>query len=310
MKYKLQFQTYQYPFTKPLSTSHGCWEIREGIIIQLQAGNKIGWGEIAPIPWFGSETLAMALEFCQGLGKEISATDIFNIPPHLTASQFGFESALADLLTPQKLPEDQFCYTSLLPAGESALTQWQKAWNQGEHTFKWKVGVHSPELEQQWFQQLVSILPSTAKLRLDGNGGLSLEATKAWLCLTDLTPQVEFFEQPLPPQDFKTMLQLNQDYQTPLALDESVASLAKLASCYERGWGGIFVIKGAIIGSPRGLRDFCQQNHLDLVFSSVFETAIGRKAVLQLAKEFSSPHRAVGFSHAPSFNSASIPLFG
>ena len=91
------------------------------------------------------------------------------------------------------------------------------------------------------------------------------------------------------------MLELSKCYETPIALDESVATLKQLATCYQQGWRGIFVIKPGIVGSPSRLRQFCQQHEIDAVFSSVFETAIGRQAALQLAAELSRHNRAVGF---------------
>jgi O-succinylbenzoate synthase len=55
------------------------------------------------------------------------------------------------------------------------------------------------------------------------------------------------------------------------------------------------VIKPAIIGSPQRLRSFCRECPIDTVFSSVFETAIGRDAGLQLAQELQTRDRAVGY---------------
>ena len=68
-----------------------------------------------------------------------------------------------------------------------------------------------------------------------------------------------------------------------------------MQACYEQGWRGIFVIKAAIAGSPSRLRQFLKTYQIDAVFSSVLETAIGRKAALKLAAELNHPHRAVGF---------------
>ncbi|MDR9404731.1 MAG: o-succinylbenzoate synthase, partial [Halothece sp. Uz-M2-17] len=65
-------------------------------------------------------------------------------------------------------------------------------------------------------------------------------------------------------------------------------------ACYEKGWRGIFVLKCAIAGSPRLLRQWCQQHQLDLVFSSVMETSVAREAVFRLAREL-NPQRALGF---------------
>jgi O-succinylbenzoic acid--CoA ligase len=58
---------------------------------------------------------------------------------------------------------------------------------------------------------------------------------------------------------------------------------------------GIFVIKPSISGSPSRLRQFCQKHQIDLVFSSAFETDVGRQAALKLAVELSRQNRAVGF---------------
>jgi len=55
---------------------------------------NIGKGEIAPIPWFGSETLEDALNSCSQLGNTVTEEDIMHIPDSLPACQFAFESAV------------------------------------------------------------------------------------------------------------------------------------------------------------------------------------------------------------------------
>jgi O-succinylbenzoate synthase len=94
MTYKFQFRPYWRRFVRSLTTNHGKWDIREGIILRLtDESGKVGWGEIAPISWFGSETLEQALDFCRQLPEEITDEIIFSIPDNLPACQFGFESA-------------------------------------------------------------------------------------------------------------------------------------------------------------------------------------------------------------------------
>lgn len=294
MLYRFDFRPYQRQFKRALSTSHGKWEIREGVIIRLtDEMGQIGWGEIAPISWFGSETWEEAVNFCCQIGDEITAETIFSIPSELPACQFGFESAWSRLNKEHTLKYD-FSYSGLLPAGEAALQEWQTLWQQGYRTFKWKIAVNPIEDELEIFQQLIQTLPAEAKLRLDPNGGLSWEEANQWLKICDRFP-VEFLEQPLPVDGFDAMLELSHRYSTPLALDESVATINQLQNCYKKGWRSIFVIKPCIAGSPQLLRKFCQQHDLDVVFSSVFETAIGRQAALNLAGEISRRDRAIGF---------------
>ncbi|HEY9668612.1 MAG TPA: o-succinylbenzoate synthase [Coleofasciculaceae cyanobacterium] len=319
--YQFEFRPYQRPFKRPLSTHYGNWEIREGIILRLSdETGRVGWGEIAPIPWFGSETLKQALDFCQQLPPKITAKDVFSIPTELSACQFGFESAwewrdgemgregdgerggdgnsqFSDLNFQSKIKNTQskITYSYLLPTGEAALQAWQTPWNRGNRTFKWKIGVAPLADELNLFNQLIQSLPASVQLRLDANGGLTQQEAHQWLQAADKAGIIEFLEQPLSPEHFDILLEMSRQYATPIALDESVATLNQLEDCYQKGWRGIFVIKAAIAGSPKRLRQFCQEHAIDAVFSSVFETAIAKQAALQLAAELSYPNRAVGF---------------
>ncbi|NJM73357.1 MAG: o-succinylbenzoate synthase [Scytonema sp. RU_4_4] len=312
MAYRFEFRPYRQKFVTSLTTSHGTWDIREGIIVRLtDETGKIGWGEIAPISWFGSETLEQALEFCCQLPEEITQETIFSIPNELSACQFGFESAWetnrrgaedAEKEKEENLRINNLSYSGLIPAGEAALQVWENLWKEGYRTFKWKIGVYPIAQELEIFERLAQTLPASAKLRLDANGGLSYEEAKLWLQNCDDIKAneeclllIEFIEQPLSVDQFAAMLELSHCYQTAIALDESVATLNQLATCFKQGWREIFVIKPGIVGSPSRLRQFCQQHKIDAAFSSVFETVIGRQAGLQLAAELSLLTRAVGF---------------
>lgn len=294
MLYQLEFQVYQQPFHPPLQTRYGIWEKRQGIILCLsQITGALGWGEIAPLPEFGSETLAQAIKYCYQFPTGITESQLLAIPDTLPACQFGFQSAWEDLQQhPQ--PHRQLCYSGLLPAGETALQAWYPLWQKGDRTFKWKIGVYPVEVELSWVRQLKDKLPADAKLRLDANAGLTWETANQWLSVCDELA-IEFLEQPLPVPQFDAMLELSQHYTTPIALDESVATLRQLESCYQQGWRGIFIIKPSIAGSPQRLREFIQKTGIHAVFSSVFETQVGRKAALKLAAELSHPNYAVGF---------------
>lgn len=323
--------------------------MRQGLILQLQDElGRTGWGEVAPLPWFGSETLEQALAYCHSLPQRLSAEWIHTVPFTLPACQFGFGSAWEDLqrrrrpsLGSNALPvsgldagghhskldvqRDQvddgpsegrdrnltlelsrpLSYCGLLPTGAAALQVWFDLWQQGYRTFKWKIGVASVEEELNLLQALLQQLPPGTQLRLDANGGLSWEAALRWLDVCDLyrtqhsdrwsVSCIEYLEQPLPVDQFGALLHLGERSQTPLALDESVATLKQLQYCLQQGWSGIFVLKPAIFGYPYKLRQMCQLYALDVVLSSVFETEVGRRACLHLAQDLSTRGRAIGF---------------
>ena len=318
-----QFRPYQRRFKQALQTSHGVWAVRDGILLRLaDAAGTVGWGEIAPIPWFGSETIAQALEFCHQLPLELSQEIIFSIPDTLPACQFAFESAWNDTQSPPSplssplSPLPSLPYSALLPAGKAALHTWKLLWEQGFRTFKWKIGVHAIALELEFLHVLTHHLPKAAKLRVDANGGLSGDEALRWLQICDAvnaapnpSAEIEYIEQPLPPAQFQAMQALSQQHQTSIALDESVATLQQLQVCYENGWQGIFVIKPAIAGSPSRLRQFCQIHAIDAVFSSALETAIGRQAGLALARDLANPDRALGYGTTHWFDDAEAGSF-
>jgi o-succinylbenzoate synthase len=306
MTYKLHLKPYRRRFCKPLKTAYGLWSVREGLLVGLQREDAIGWGEVAPLPWFGTETLESAIAYCNTLPLSLTQSEIFEIPDTFPACQFGFGSAW-DTLTHPSLQSDcePLDSSGLLPAGEQACSSWLPLWQKGYRTFKWKIGVLEPERELQIFQKLAAELPEGTNLRLDANGGLTLVETHRWLencdCLTRIN--LEYLEQPLPADQVDVMHRLSREYRTPLALDESVATLQQLMHYHKRGWQGVMVVKPAIAGYPQDLRAFLQSHSVDTVFSSVFETEVGRNAALKLAQDCEN-RRAVGFGVEQWFTTA------
>jgi O-succinylbenzoate synthase len=278
---RFEFRPYQRRFRQPLKTNHGEWTVREGILIRLDDR----FGEITPLEWFGSESMQDAIELCQSAPRDLDLDWIEKIP--FPACQFGFESALNS---------GQF---QAMPQSALISNEWRSLWDQGYRTFKLKIAIAPIEIEIATVKALLDQLPQHANLRLDANMGLTESETHQWLEFCDQS-RIELIEQPMRTDQFGTMLKLSQMYRTAIALDESVSNLAQLKACYERGWRGIFVIKPAIAGFPSQLRQFCREHQLDTVFSTVFETAIGRRAGLQLAAELSQ--RAVGYGTAHWFD--------
>jgi o-succinylbenzoate synthase len=302
MSYQFTYSIYRRPFRQPLKTSHGVWKIREGIIIKLTDSlGRSHQGEIAPIEWFGSESIDRARSFCEQIGDRITTTQIHQIPDDLPACQFGLGSALtAFTATPAQMAL-HFNTSALLPAGEAAIDRLQTLVTQGYSTFKWKIGVLPIDREVAIWTQLMAVLPEDAKLRLDANGGLIEIAAERWLDLCSQEVRIEFIEQPLGVDEIAKTIELAAKYRTPIALDESVATFDRLQLIYDRGWRGIYVIKPGIAGFPWRLAEFITTHQLDVVFSSVMETAVGTAAAYQMASELKIL-RSLGFGVADWFD--------
>ncbi len=298
LKLQLSLREYRRQFVQPLHTAHGPWQERRGLILRLQTSSgQSSYGEIAPIPWFGTETLEEAIAILRPFQNQPTYIEeltklLASSPNHYSATHFGLGMAMAQLQgkfpppAPSPAPE-QIC--ALLPAGAAALEAWQKLWNRGHRTFKWKLGIGDIEQELQSLVELRRSLPRPAKLRLDANGGLDIYAAHQCLAACDELHRegipIEFLEQPLPPKQFNDLMALSQAHTTALALDESVTGLFQLKDCHGKGWRGIFVVKGAIAGSPLEVIQFCRHHQLKVVFSSVFETGLACQAVLAMAQQ-------------------------
>lgn len=279
---QFEFRPYARRFQRPLQTHHGEWSVRQGVLLCLKAEDRVGWGEIAPIPAFGSESFEAALHCCQQVATaqrgQIDGQTIRRISPTLPACRFGFESAWEALTQQPAMPAEPPPVSTLLPTGTAALDSPLLFAAKPASTFKWKIGVAPFQQEVKWLEELLTLLPTAARLRLDANGGLTWQQAAVWLQICD-GYGIEFLEQPLPPDQLNGMLKLSQRYRTPIALDESGTTVEQLQHCQQQGWRGLFVIKAPLAGSPVKLRQFCQMHQPQVVWSSVFETSVARRYI-------------------------------
>ncbi len=304
------FKRYRLPLRSPLRTAHGPWAEREGILVRLEdEAGRAGYGEIAPIPWFGTETLAEAEEVCRKLGDKPTEAALDAVPERfgcvrfaLACAKSGVERLDPKALQDARMPESalgsarstRLPVTALLPAGRAALAALPAKLEAGYLSFKWKVGVGAVDDELGIFDDLLGAMPAYAKLRLDANGAWDRRQAAKWLARCADRP-VEFVEQPVAPADEAALSGLAGDFPVKLALDESVTGLAAARRWQAQGWPGIFVIKPALAGPLSELVTWATETKADLVLSSAIETAVGRATILRVALEQPLTKRALGF---------------
>jgi O-succinylbenzoate synthase len=302
--YRLSHRRYRLPLLHAVNTAHGAWTEREGIIVRLEdPTGRVGFGEVAPIPWFGTETLAEAQEALAKLGDAVEPAAFHLVDERLGCLRFAMATALgaADDGT---VGTSRMPVAALLPAGRAALMAVKQMLEEGYVACKWKVGVGDVADEWAMLDDLLAGLPGHVKLRLDANGAWSARQAARWLERCAERP-IEFVEQPVPPQNVDALMGLAADYPTTLALDESVTGLPSLRVWLERGWPGVVVVKPALAGVPASVLELLAKHQADVVFSSACETAVGRRAALQMAFQFKGVRpRALGFGVTPLFKDA------
>lgn len=295
MVYRFSHRAYRLPLRTPLRTAHGLWTEREGLIVRLEdEAGRVGYGEIAPIPAFGTETLAQADEVCRKFGDKVTEATLDAVSGRMGAVNFALAAARS-MMSGEKVSA-RVPLTALLPAGHSALATLAARLESGWLSFKWKVGVEDPDRELGLLDELVAGLPTYAKLRLDANGAWDRRTAEKWLVRCADRP-IEFVEQPVAPTDEDALHGLAEDFPVKIALDESVVLLAEARRWQAEGWSGVFVIKPAIAGPLDELAAWMVATGADVVLSSAIETALGRAAILRFALR----HHTVLLRRSPGF---------
>jgi o-succinylbenzoate synthase len=298
---RFSFQMYQRAFVRPLRTARGAWTVREGFIVRVEDDLGVGYGEVAPISEFGTETIEAAGDFLRRLEQSPElAADAVALAA-LPCCAFAISSAIG-ALSPLPAVRRDYRVAALLPAGPAAVATAPFKAQHGFEVFKWKIGVEVPEVEQALFSELDRLLPKGATFRLDANGGLSLAELEAWLdFLQRHRDRIEYIEQPLPVGQEVEMAGCAAASGIAIALDESVHGVDGLRWLTPGAWAGPLVIKPALMGDSQQLLERLRPVARQVVFSSVFETQIGVENTLHLADQIPKLNRIFGFDTNGAF---------
>ena len=326
--WKIEHRAYRLPFRAAVRTAHGPWAEREGFLVRavriLPDGTetgRVGWGEVAPISWFGTETVAEARAALEGLrgGVTEMAEALERVPMECVSVRAALAAAGEELgagsgerevesgeggENPEKgsapstgtsrpVSCTSLPLAGLLPAGRAALDAVQARLELGFRTFKWKVGVGAASDEWAILDDLLGELPTGARLRLDANGAWDRKLAEGWLARAAERPMIEYVEQPCfadVAQGTSRVRQMDdllrglaEDFPVKIALDESITGASDVEKWLAMGWAGVWVIKPALLGEPEAILEKLARAKADVVFGSALETAVGARAGLRLA---------------------------
>jgi len=273
----LEWRPLRYRLAQPLKNAHGTTIEQRGWLLKLsnQAGD-IGWGEVLPplVQWHNCAAAIGRL----GLQLELEQLEL-QLPLLPGALAFGLGLALAELqgLCEGWLEAPPSAW--LLPAGAAAIPALENALNAASTpiTVKWKVATQAEATEKQLLKELLELLPTTGRLRLDANAGWDQNSAGRWVEYLGHEPRLEWLEQPLPPGEHQGLLRLAR--LLPIALDESLRDPAGIPP----GWCGWRVHKPALEGDPRSLLQALTGGAAKIMISTAFGTGISNRFLAHLA---------------------------
>lgn len=334
--WKIEHRAYRLPFRAVVRTAHGPWAEREGFLVRAAridaAGVEVGvagWGEVAAISWFGTETVAEAGTALAGLRGEAGdlAEALARVPAECVSVRAGLAAAMGQGASGEAGDEQvaeakdagmaaeagvKFLpVAGLLPAGRAVLGAVEARLELGFRTFKWKVGVGEAADEWAILDDLLGALPKGAKLRLDANGAWSRKIAEGWLARAAERPMIEYVEQPVGTgtKTGEDLLRgLAEDFPVKIALDESIAGARDVDKWLAMDWRGVWVVKPALLGEPGPVLAKLARAKADVVFGSALETCVGARAGLRLAFAWAeregraaAERRALGYGVWPLF---------
>ena len=293
MSRQITVKPYQRAFRHPLRTARGEWAIREGFLLRVEQGGLVGYGEVAPLPEFGSETVAEAGAFLEQLVLEPER----EVPQELPCCAFALSAALM-----RTSSQRDYAVSALLPAGSAALRLATEKVNRGYSSLKWKIGVEPVAQESAVARSLLESLPAGVRVRLDANASLTSIELEQWLELLALfAGQVDYMEQPLACGEEAAMAQYMRTSGVAIALDESLNGLGGGRWLEPGAWAGPLVIKAPLMGDAALLAAKLEPVAGQVVLSSVFETGIGLENSLSLADALPEIVRPIGFDTVDAF---------
>jgi len=298
---QISVKSYQRAFRRPLRTARGKWAIREGFLLRVEQGGRIGYSEVAPIPEFGTETMDEAAAFLQEL---VSQTDL-EVPPALPCCAFALSAALQQ----QTALVREYVVSALLPAGEAGLRRAVDQIGAGYRSIKWKIGVEPLAVEISLARTLLESLSAGMSVRFDANASLTSSELEQWLeLLTCFRDQTDYIEQPLACGEEAAMAQYMQDSGLTIALDESLNGAAGQRWLKPGAWAGPLVVKAPLLGDVVQLATKLAPVAEQVVLSSVFETGIGLENSLRLADSLPQFSRPIGFDTLNVFDDGLQPI--
>lgn len=297
------FEPYRLPLIDPWISAQGTFVVREGWLIRLTTEDgRIGYGDCAPLPQAGSESVACAQSRLMACAESLPGTLLEDLPAKLEgltvaapSVRNGLETALLDLFSQQAgRPLAQWlnpCASSTVKVNamiggldRQAPSRAMAAIHAGFAVLKLKVGLASVRDELAMLRAVSDMLPPGTALRLDANCAWNEAQAAEFLCALDGVP-VESVEDPQCYPDVEALSRLQASVVFPIAADESLLKLGAGALLGTRAVRRL-VLKPMLLGGLRPALAIATQARdagLECVVTSTVDSAVGVRAAMHLA---------------------------
>ena len=283
----------------PLVTAHGSTTHRKIIEVTAAEDGFQGHGEAAPLPGFGLETFSESLTALQNWVK--NPNRLPDAPAARSAAATAIEN-LEKARSSSTPTSGKIAVQALVGSSESSSIESEvsHALNQGHLAIKVKVAASDTKTDIARIQSAIKLVGSEAALRLDANGGWSLEDALYVLSAVD-SDDVDLVEEPTAnPLDWK---KVSEETGVKIGADEQLTDELQVHQLIKYGAAQTFVLKPSVIGGPpatRKVAELARTNDIDILISSFLDGPIALRSARDLAMEL-APNEIHGLGTASLF---------
>ena len=280
---------YKLRLTSPVAWDGRARTHRRGLLVCLGHRNYSGWGDIAPLPGFSSESLTEAQARAEEFAREILESpprtldlSAIKIPPSV---RFGFELALCSLdsATKKQSPQEASAVACCGLIGHEKNQQihlLHSLVSSDYRAVKLKLGRQSLEEDLNTVHTICGKYPEL-KVRVDANRSWSINTAKDFVRATQ-NLRLDYLEEPL--KDTTNLVELARNCTIPIALDETLRG--QDAEKYHKV-ADVRVLKPTLAGGTYTTLAHIEQAIQDnarCIISSSYESGVGMLGLIELAR--------------------------
>ena len=301
-------------FARPVRTAQGEFTGRASVLLELRDADGVaGYGEAAPWPGFGTESVDQAEASLRAVDRLLPGASlqpgawpaaIGSLLADRPAARAALQGALLDLEARRArrplsvhlaaragpmcgTPLSRVPVSALLtaPDPDALFSEAVLAREAGYRAVKIKLGGGAVENDVARLRAVRDGVGPSVRLRGDANGAWSVRDALA--ALEAFAPfGLEYVEQPVAAHDIDGLAELRRHAAVRVAADESVASEHGMQRLLAAGAADVVVLKPATLGGAGRaleLAALARQAGMHVVFTHAFESAIGARHALHCA---------------------------
>ncbi len=283
----------------PLVTAHGSTTHRHIIEITANDNGVQGQGEAAPLPGFGLESFEESLTALENWAKNPKRL------PDSPAARSGATTAIENLEKAKSSTSPtngKIAVQALIGSAEisSIESEVSDALEQGYLAIKMKVAATDTKTDIARIRRAAHLVRPHSALRLDANGGWSLDDALHVLSAID-SSDVDLVEEPtVNPLDWQ---KIREETGIKIGADEQLTNELQVHQLLQHGAAQTFVLKPSVIGGPsatRKIAELARRNGVNILISSFLDGPIALRSARDLAMEL-APNEIHGLGTASLF---------